>query len=202
MGKTLVGSLVLIKELHRPSQHSNSQLETITVHGCGHSPSCLNIWLPSAVFSLSSFCVLGGSLKRMESWKWKRDEHLFIHVWACICLRNVTWEERASCHFLPRYFMPLICVYLCHQHRHKLISVGVGVCHLLGIHAHVILENVLLRWWCERVTPLLLWIIQASLFAELITADRQERTQACRIYLKACSSRKDCYIKIHLSRLC
>lgn len=85
-------------------------------------------------------------------------------------------------------------------------SLWVLVCvTYFDIHVHVIPENVLLRWWCERVTPLLLWIIQASLFAEVITADKQTDRNAHRhvtfIY-KACSSRKDCYIKIHLSRLC
>lgn len=54
------------------------------------------------------------------------------------------WEERAGCHFLPRHFMPFISVYVCHHHRHKLISVGV-VCQLFGIHEHVMLVNILVK---------------------------------------------------------
>lgn len=136
-------------------------------------------------------------LEMKERWKHSRSicpysfMYDLVFVWEMLCGK----QEQVVIPFKGIRCL-FIWVYRCHLHRHKLICVGVGVCQLVGIRVRVMLENVLVRWWCKR----LLCFYESSmlLFAELISADRQKYTQAYHIYLKSCS-RKDCYIKIHLS---
>lgn len=124
----------------------------------------------------------GGSLKKMESWRWSKDKkHSICCYWLMDGLIFVWWMlrgKREQLSFPLWDFMPFIWVFVRHQHCHKLLSVGVAVCHLVGNHAHVMLEkNVLVRWWCE-------WLpcfYESSMmpFADLAAADRRKYTQTC-----------------------
>lgn len=56
-------------------------------------------------------------------------------------------------------------------------------CLCMSTHAHVMLENVSVRWWCDWL-PCFYESCELP-FADLATADRQKYTQACCISLKA-----------------